>query len=118
MYSLCISGGVSFFTYFPTTPSFIVLSLLFLDNIFHTQIRFVWILNHPKIKSLFSLFCCNKNFITFKKFFSNNAIERKTNFSFSMIPFEILRFFLEICEQKKNYRIKQKIAINSITNKK
>lgn len=30
---LGISGGVSFFTYFPTTPSLIVLSLFFLDNI-------------------------------------------------------------------------------------
>lgn len=30
---LGISGGVSFLTYLPTTPSFIVLSLLFRDNI-------------------------------------------------------------------------------------
>lgn len=30
-----ISGGVSFFTYFPTTPSLIDLSLLFLDFIIY-----------------------------------------------------------------------------------
>ena len=33
-HSLGISGGVSFFTYFPTTPSFIVLWSFFLDSIF------------------------------------------------------------------------------------
>lgn len=30
---LGISGGVSFFTYLPTTPSFIVFKSFFLDNI-------------------------------------------------------------------------------------
>lgn len=36
---LGISGGVSFFTYFPTTPSFIVLKSFFLDSIFKILLK-------------------------------------------------------------------------------
>lgn len=85
---LGISGGVSFLTYLPTTPSFMVLSLLFRDNIS------VW-LCYSK--------CINFNLMNFTCV--QNSIISSFIFKLILIIFNNFAFFVLCCSYFVYYNL-------------